>query len=207
MRRVFLCLSLAAAVASSQYKYEAAGAPPEELAPAIREALQKTGAKVVASSGAVFAEVWFRSQAPSGGAAEEGASLSGIPHGALVGVIRFPAKGADRRGQGLKPGVYTLRLSFYPVDGAHQGVSPQRDFLLLVPAAEDKDLNAAPDYEALVKMSVKASGTAHPAILSVWKLEKAEPAGVKQEGEGGWVLHGAIGSVPVGVIVVGTHTG
>lgn len=208
MRTYLLTLPLLTTLAWAQYKYEAAGAPPEELAPAIRETLQKTGHKVVAADGSVVAEFWFRAQAPQGTpATEEGVSLTSIPHGALVGVVRFPGRGSDRRGQAIKPGLYTLRLSYYPVDGAHQGVSPQRDFLLLVPAAEDKDVAATPNYEQVVAMSVKASGTSHPAILSVWKLEKAEPAGVRKEGESDWVLTASIGDIPVAVIVVGTYTG
>lgn len=207
MRRILLSLWLLPVAAFSQYKYEPAGPPPEELAPAIREALHKTGHRIVAAGGKVIAELWFRAQAPTGPPiGEENVSLNTIPHGALVGAIRFPGRGSDRRGQTLKPGVYTLRFSFYPMDGAHQGVAPQRDFLKIIPAAEDKDLNATPDYDRVVAMSNNASGTSHPAILGIWKLDKAEPAGLKQE-EGDWILHAAIGDIPVAVIVVGTHTG
>lgn len=208
MRRVFLCLSLVAAAAFGQYKYEPAGPPPADLAPAIRDALQKDGAKIVAPNGSVFAEIWFRTEAPTGAkAAESNATITNVPHGALLGVIRFPGRGADRRGQSLKPGVYTMRLSFYPVDGDHQGVAPQRDFLILTPAAEDKDPNATPDYEQLMNMSRKASGSQHPAVLSVWKVEKAEAPSLKKEGDSDWVLYSKIGTIPVAMIVVGTHTG
>jgi|YNPBryBLVA2012_1023415.scaffolds.fasta_scaffold01366_4 hypothetical protein len=208
MKTALLSLWLLSAAAFAQYKYEPGGPPPEELAPAVRAALQKTGHKVVAANGNVVAELWFRAQAPTGAAtAEENVSLTSIPHGALLGAIRFPGRGSDRRGQNLKPGVYTLRLSFYPTDGAHQGVSPQRDFLLLIPAADDQDLNATPNYDQVVAMSAKAAGTSHPAILSIWKLEKPEPAGLKREGEGDWVLHAAVGDIPVAVIVVGVYSG
>ncbi|MGC8794392.1 MAG: hypothetical protein ACP5U2_13480 [Bryobacteraceae bacterium] len=207
MKKMLAVLPLFGALALAQYKYEPAGPPPEELAPAIREALQKTGHRILAPNGSVFAELWFRAQAPTGPATtEEGVSLTTIPHGSLVGAIRFPGRGADRRGQTIKPGVYTLRLAYYPVDGAHQGVSPQRDFLKIIPASEDKDLNATPSYEELVEMSKKASGTSHPAILSVWKLDKPEPAGLKQQ-EGDWVLHATIGDIPIAVIVVGVFQG
>jgi len=208
MRKTLVSLVLLCSAALAQYKYEPAGSPPEELAPAVREALQKTGHRVVAANGTVVAEFWFRAQAPTGASTtEENVSLTTIPHGALVGAVRFPGRGSDRRGQSLKPGVYSLRLSYYPTDGAHQGVSPQRDFLLLVPAADDKDVNATPSYQEVVAMSNKASGTSHPAILSIWKLEKSEPAGIKREAEGDWVLHATIGDIPVAVIVVGTYAG
>jgi len=207
MKTVLLVMPLAATLAVAQYKYEPAGPPPEELTPAIRDALQKTGHRILTADGKVYAELWFRAQAPSGPPTnEENVSLTTIPHGSLVGAIRFPGRGSDRRGQAIKPGVYTLRLAYYPLDGAHQGVAPQRDFLKIIPAAEDKDLNATPTYEQLVAMSNKASGTSHPAILGVWKLDKAEPAGLKQV-EADWVLYAAIGDIPIAVIVVGVHQG
>ena len=58
-------------------------------------------------------------------------------------MIRLPERGADRRGQTIKPGVYTLRYGNYPQNGDHQGVEPQRDFLVLSPVAEDKDVTKA----------------------------------------------------------------
>ena len=78
-----------------------------------------------------------------------------------------PAAAANRRGQSIKPGVYTMRYSNNPVDGAHLGVAPQRDFLLLTPLANDPDPNAMPDFATLVSWSRKASGTPHPAVFSI----------------------------------------
>ncbi len=208
MRKGLLFTCLAAAAALAQYKTEPAGAPPPELAASIREALQKEGVRVVAPNGKPFCEIWLRGQAPTGAkTTEQNVSFTQIPHGSLLGAIRFPAPGADRRGQVIPPGVYTLRLSFYPVDGAHQGVAPQRDFLKIIPAAQDTNLNATPSYEELVKMSTKASGTAHPAILSVWKADEA-PARpqLKQEGED-WVLYTTLGDQPIAILVAGVHQG
>jgi len=195
------------AVAFSQYKLEAAGAPPPEVAPAIRDALQSDGARVLAPGDSVFCEIWFRTAAPKGArSTEQGVSLPDLPHGALLGVIRLPAQGQDRRGQPIKPGVYTLRYSLFPPDGNHQGVAAQRDFLLMVPAAADADLNSTPSYNEVVKMSAKASGTSHPAVLSFWKDEASSVPGLVQEGED-WVLYTKIGDVPVGVLLVGIFQG
>lgn len=208
MRNTLLLLGLLTTTAVGQYKLESAGAPPTELTPAIREALQKDGAKIVGPKGSAFCEVWLRSQAPSGAkTTEENVSFTQIPHGSLLGVIRFPGQGADRRGQPIKPGVYTLRLSFYPADGAHQGVSPQRDFLLMVPLADDTDLNATPNYDQLVKMSAKAAGTAHPAVLSIWKPDSpSATATLSKEGED-WVLKANLGDTPIAILVVGAYSG
>jgi hypothetical protein len=205
MKKLFLSLGLVAATAFGQYKLESAGAPPSELAPEMRGALEQDGARIAGPSG-VFCEVWLRAKVPAGSNSEQNVSFTQMPQGVLLGAIRFPVKGADRRGQPLKPGVYTMRLSFFPVDGAHQGVAQTRDFALLTPAADDKDLNAAPNFKQLVDMSKKASGTPHPAILNVWKADSAGPATLKQEGED-WVLYGTVGGQPIAMIVVGTYAG
>jgi len=208
MRNTLLSLCLLTTTAFAQYKLESAGAPPTELTPPIREALQKDGAKIVGPKGSAFCEVWLRGQAPTGAkTTETNVSFTQIPHGSLLGVIRFPAQGADRRGQPIKPGLYTLRLSFYPVDGDHQGVSPQRDFLLMVPVADDTDLNATPNYDQLVKMSAKAAGTGHPAALSIWKPDSPTAgAALNKEGED-WVLYTTVGGTPIAILVVGAYSG
>src|SRR5579864_31092 len=208
MNKLALSLLLAATAALGQYKSEPAGPPPAELAPAIIQALQQQGTKILGSDGSVYCEVWFRTSVPSGPkATEEGITLPTIPHGALLGAIRFPGPGADRRGQAIKPGVYTLRYSLQPVNGDHLGVSPQRDFLVMVPAADDKDLNATPNFDALMTMSRKASGTPHPAVLSMWAAGASDPAGFAKQGENDWVLTFKIGSSPVSVILVGKVEG
>lgn len=203
MHKVALSLFLAASAAFAQYKSEPAGAPPGELAPAISQALQQQGTKILGSDGSVFCEIWFRQSLPSGQKpADETITLS-IPQGGLVGAIRFPSQGADRRGQLIKPGVYTLRYSLIPVNGDHQGAAPQRDFVLLTPAADDKDPNSTPDFDALVAMSRKASGTPHPAALSLWAAGASDPVGFAKQGEHDWVLTLKVGDTAVSIILVG----
>lgn len=197
-----------AAPLCAQYKVESAGAPPAEVPAAFSEVLQKDGAKVLAGNGTVVGEFWFRGTAPSGPkSTEDGVSLPTIPHGSLMGVLRFPVKGEDRRGQGLKPGIYTLRYSTHPVNGDHLGVAPQRDFLVLSPVAEDKDPAATPKFDDLVNMSKKASGTPHPAVLSMAPSTHGKFPDLAREGEADWVLHVKVGDMPVAVIVVGRAEG
>ncbi|MBZ5591108.1 MAG: hypothetical protein LAP39_02655 [Acidobacteriia bacterium] len=203
MHRFVLSLFLAASAVFAQYKTEPAGAPPADLAPAISQALQQQGIKIVGSGGAVFCEVWFRTSLPSGPKPTDQTITLAVPQGALVGAIRFPGQAADRRGQPIKPGVYTLRYSLIPVNGDHQGAAPQRDFVLLTPAADDKDPNATPDFDALVAMSRKASGTPHPASLSLWAAGASDSLGFAKQGENDWVLTIKIGDTPVSIILVG----
>ena len=195
-------LLLCSLAAFGQYKAESAGAPPAEVAPAIAAVLQKDGAKVT-NNGKAYCEIWFRTnKPPAAKSSEDGVSLPAMPMGALLGVIRFDGKGADRRGQTIKAGVYTLRYGIMPINGDHQGAAPQRDFLLMTPAAEDQDLNSTPNFDALVAMSRKASGTPHPAVLSLWKADSDTP-GLSKQGENDWVLQTKIGDVPIAVILIG----
>ena len=206
MKKLLLSVCLVGVCAFGQYKAESAGAPPSDLAAPIKDLLQKDGAKITGPNGAV-AEIWLRTSVPNGANSEQNASFTDIPHGTLVGVVRYASKGADRRGQPIQPGVYTLRISFYPVDGAHQGVAPTRDFLVLSPAATDTDPNAKPTFAQLMDMSRKASGTRHPSVLNAWKPDSAEAAPtVKQEGED-WVFYTKLGDRPIAIIVVGAYQG
>ena len=154
-----------------------------------------------------WCELWFRNSLPEGAKPSDPSISFPIEQGTLVGIIRFPGAGADRRGQAIKPGVYTLRYSDYPVDGAHQGVAPQRDFLLMTPLGADTDPQSKPDFASLVKMSMKASGTPHPAVLSI-----ETPAGttfpeITKEGERDTVLNVKVGNLPLAVIVAGQYQG
>jgi len=202
MLKSLVVLIMAAGAAFSQYKVEPAGPPPSDLPGSISATLQKDGTRVAGS--APVCEIWFVSKAPSGPkSTEEAVSLPTIPQGALLGVLRFAGKGSDRRGQTIKPGVYTLRYSLQPVNGDHQGVAPQRDFLVMIPSADDTKPDAIANIDDLMKMSRKASGTPHPAVLSMSSSSNATFPELKKEGESDWALHARIGDTAVAVIVVG----
>jgi hypothetical protein len=208
MKKYFATVLLLAASAFGQYKIEPVGAAPADLGPLTGQ-MQPAGVKVLSPSGAVYCEVWFRTSVPSGPkSTEEGVSFPAIPQGALIGVIRFPNNGMDRRGQPVQAGVYTLRYSQHPVNGDHLGVAPQRDFLLLSPAAEDKDPAATPDFDTLVAMSRKVSGTPHPAVLSF--TTAAAGAAVPhfaKEGDHDWALTGKAGDHVFSLILIGKAEG
>lgn len=198
--------SLLAVSCFAQFKVQPAGAPPAE-ASAVSAALVKDGVKVLKDDGSVLLELWVVGAEPKGGAAEQNASWPSVPQGALLGVVKFPARSSDRRGQTIKPGTYTFRYSLFPMNGDHQGVAPQRDFALLSPVAADTDPAAKPAFDALVNMSKKASGTPHPLVLSLWKEDKPIPPGIEAQGDEDQVLHVNIGSTSVSIIVVGKYEG
>ena len=80
--------------------------------------------------------------------------------------MRLGSAWNDIRGYTIRPGVYTLRFALQPQNGDHMGISPNREFLLPAPAADDT--SAAPaGYEGAVELAKKASRRAHPASISI----------------------------------------
>jgi hypothetical protein len=198
----FCSFLLAATSVFAQYKAQSAGDPPSEVATPILAALNKTGTRIAADK--AYLEIWLRLTMPSGpNTGESSVTLPTIPPGALLGVLRFAAKGSDRRGQTIAPGVYTLRYGNYPANGNHQGVAPQRDFLVLVPAALDKSTDAISDFDALMELSRKASGTPHPAVLSFSKADADQKPGFEKQGEKDWVLTTKLGDTAVSITLIG----
>ena len=118
----------AQAVALAQnYKLEPITTAAPDVPAAIAGVMQTQGYRVVGPKGP-WCEIWFRKSITLGPKPSDDAIALAIPQGTLLGVIRWPAQGADRRDQVIKPGVYTLRYSDYPVDGAHQGVAHGEGF-------------------------------------------------------------------------------
>jgi hypothetical protein len=157
------------AVAADDYSVEAVNAAPPagEFAPAIAEQLSANGFKVVTGQGRVLCEVWpVKSWQTTADFKSTGAVNYPFEFGELLGVIRFARSGGDFRGQKIRKGAYTLRYGLQPQDGNHVGTSDTRDFVVLVPAADDGDPGPL-EKEKLFKESTGASGTAHPAILSL----------------------------------------
>ena len=103
----------------------------------------------------------------------------------------------------MKPGVYTLRYSMFPINGDHQGVAPQRDFLVMSPAALDQAAAPVAKFDDLMNMSRKVSGTPHPAVLSMWLVESGFQAGMSQAGEHDWALQAEVGDAKISLILVG----
>jgi len=188
------------ALAFAQYKLEPITTAAPGLPAAYAQVIDTKGYRVVGPSGP-WCEVWFRKTIPTGPQSTDPAIVLPIAQGTLLGVLRFPSAGSDRRGQSIKPGLYTMRYSNYPVDGAHQGVAPQRDFALLSPVANDPDPNATPDFDKLVAQS-KTTGTAHACVFSLETPSGSVPS-VTKEGDNDWVLAAKVGDLSIAIIVVG----
>lgn len=138
----------------------------------LKKTLEPGGSRVSLADGA-YCDIWLRSGVPSGKTEAQGAIYTSLGESALIGVIVFARPTTDFRGQPLKPGAYTLRYGLHPTDGNHMGISPIRDFLVLTPVASDQNPDAQFKFEELMKLSTKASGTNHPAVLSLASADKA----------------------------------
>ena len=204
--KILALLAFSGALWAQDYKLEPIASAAPDIPAAYASLMATQGYRVVGPKGA-WCEVWFRKAIPTGAKPSDDAIVFPIPQGTFLGVIRFPSGGEDRRGQTIKPGVYTLRYSDYPVDGAHQGVAPQRDFALMTPIAQDPDPNATPDFKTLVGMSTKASNTPHPAVLSMEQPQGGSFPAVAKEGDSDYVLTVKVGDLAIGLIVVGKAQG
>jgi hypothetical protein len=89
-----------------------------------------------------------------------------VPEGALVGAVKIGSSFRDIRGRIIKPGVYTLRYGLQPDNGDHLGVSPNRHFLLISPAADDQDPGPQ-GHDATVELSTGSVGGSHPGVWSI----------------------------------------
>lgn len=205
------CAAAPALLAAQSYKVEAVKeAAPQELAAPIRSALSDQALKVSGPHGA-YCEIWLRSAIPQAAKPNDGLGISfgQVADGSLIGAVKFDASVIDYRKQPVKPGVYTLRYALQPVDGNHQGVSPYRDFLLLVPAAADTSTDTI-EFKPLMALSRKSASTGHPSVWSLLPGDDAPaslPAVNHVEDGDLWVVYfkAPIGSssAPMGLVVAG----
>ena len=108
---------------------------PSELAPAVAQALASD--VVTVTTGTTKLEFWWVKSLPLREGATGAPSWADVPDGSLVGALRLGASWSDIRGFTVRPGVYTLRFALQPQNGDHLGISPNREFLLPAPAADD----------------------------------------------------------------------
>jgi hypothetical protein len=175
---------------------------------ALKKSLEPKGWKVTLPDGA-YCDVWLRAGVPAGNTDAPGAVYTWIGESTLIGVITFEKPTTDFRGQAVKPGSYTMRYEVHPTDGNHMGISPIRDFLVMLPVAMDPNPDATFKFEELTKMSTKVTGTNHPGVLSLVQLDSAPAAPKMESDESNHVIFtGAIknasgASMPIALIVKG----
>jgi len=180
------------------------------VAEAVKKVLETKGYRVSLDDGSVACEIWLRNKIPAQPKKDSpGALYTQLAESALVGVISFPQATTDYRGQNIRKGTYTLRYELIPNDGNHLGVAPNRDFVLLVPAASDENPDATFKFDELVSLSRKATGTKHPGPLSLAQPESGTAAAVSKDDEDHWIFSAAIKlasgeDLPIALVVKGT---
>ena len=172
---VLLALVFSAVGEAASYRVEILDeAPPSRgLSPEIAGRLQPRALRIRRGK-RLLCDIWLCKQWPIKSGFEPTAEiLYPFEEGELIGAVRYHRKGGDFRDQEIEPGIYTLRYALQPVDGDHVGTSDTRDFVLLSPAKDDQHPDPL-DEQDLIDMSVEASGTSHPALLSMLAVrEKA----------------------------------
>lgn len=183
----------------------AGAAPPEALSPEIRAELSP--GLVVRAGDAPVVEVFLRKSLPEEKPERTplGVSFPSLSDGALVGAVRLADSWTDYKGDAVAAGVYTLRYAVQPADGNHMGVSTYRDFLILAPAAADRDPAALSDDAALYALGRKATGSNHPAVMSLVPVydPPSGPASIEENDEGQPTLVVKAGSLTLGLVLRG----
>jgi hypothetical protein len=167
---------------------------PTEIAAAVASKVAPGGVRATASGATVT--LWWVADLP-------GASLADVPDGTLIGAVKLDADTRDIRGRLMKAGVYTLRYAIQPKTDDHFGVSPFRNFLLLSPAAVDKD-PATTDIKGAIELSKQTLGGDHPAVLSIDPpAGKDAPLSVYTTDLGHKSLIVEVGKLKFGIVLIG----
>lgn len=162
-----LALSASTAIAQDVAVERLTEAPATELAAPIQAILGEDAIKVTPVAGTTLTFWWVKSLPLEDGSGAP--AWSQVAEGTIVGAVRIAGQQKDIRGRRVKqPGVYVLRYALQPATGDHLGVSPFRDFLLLMPAILDKTADVLPQ-EKLFELSARAISVSesHPAALSL----------------------------------------
>jgi hypothetical protein len=167
---------------------------PTEIAAPVAAKMAPGGVRATANGTTIT--FWWVTDLP-------GASWADVPEGTLAGAVKLDADVPDIRGRVMKAGVYTLRYGIQPKTDDHFGVSPFRNFLLLSPAAVDKD-PAGLDHDSMAELSMQTLGGKHPAV---WSIDppagKDAPLSVYTTDLGHKSLIVEVGKLKFGIVLIG----
>jgi hypothetical protein len=155
-------------VSADDFKVEAIkDGPPAGVAAEIASGLNGQGFRITDDQGKPFGEIWLRKAVPTTvkpAGAKGAIQFPFLAEGELLGVLHLVGEAHDYRDQTIDKGLYTMRYGLQPINGDHLGVSPFRDYTLLLPAAKDK-ATAVLARKKLESESSEAAGSTHPAIF------------------------------------------
>jgi hypothetical protein len=156
--------------------------PSTKLSKAMADALDPQGSVLYTSEDGVRMNVceifWAKAVAEQDVPAKSSSLVYGkLKPGALVGVVHF-LPGADEeyrkdnKDQKLKPGYYTMRYGILQAGIGEHGPE-QGDFVLLSPAALDRDPARVIPASELIRLSRVASRTKEPAVMNLIEVTVA----------------------------------
>ena len=76
-----------------------------------------------------------------------------------------------------------------------------------MPVSQDTDPKTTPAFEALVALSTKASGTPHPAVLSLSNSPSDKFPNFSKVGDHDWTLDAKLGDLAISIILIGKVEG
>jgi hypothetical protein len=143
-------------------------AAPKEIGDSIRAALQANAIQLT-QGGRPVLEIWFRQEVPlKSKPASAGEGLGTIPETTLLGAISvIDSSLRDYKDNEIPKGIYTARYGLQPKDGDHLGTAEFDYFLVLIAAADDKELNGLDKFKPMVKASSKSTSSGHPLVVSL----------------------------------------
>jgi len=147
----------------------------------LRSAVESKGYRVILDDGWT-ADFWFSRAIATASKNSPGALYPELANGEFVAVVKFTKGFSDFRGQSLASSLYTLRYQYIPQDANHMGVSPNPDFLLAIPIADDSNPADPLSFKHLVALSARATGTTHPAVVAM--AAAATPAAISKDDQG-----------------------
>ena len=195
---------LAATALLAAVKVDTTGPCTESAVPeAVKQVLAGRGYQVTLDDGST-ANLWPAAQIQTSGKVREDATYRLAPS-TFFGVIVFAKNTRDCRGNLIPAGAYNLRYELQPNDGAHLGVTPTPDFLLLVPAAADRDPGQTYSFEQLVSLSKQVTGKNHPAPMNLVPADATQFPSVVTDAEEHTILYIKVktqsGELSVGLVV------
>jgi hypothetical protein len=179
------------AAQDAKYAIKPANNPaPKELSESVRKLMSEKSLQLVSGTN-VVSELWLRKNLPVKATPEQiknGLTYREIEESSILGAVRLEQEWSDYRKQKVKPGVYTLRLGFQPMDGDHMGTAPYPEFCLLVPANIDQKPDPM-EAKELREVSAKSNGGSHPTVLLLFPNEKPQnDPKLENKGDNTWVL-------------------
>ncbi len=201
---LFALVLLAATALLAAPKVETTGPCTESAVPdPVKKVLAGQGYHVTLNDGST-ANLWPAAEFKTSSKARNDATYEIAPS-TFFGVIVFAKNTRDCRGNMIPAGAYNLRYELQPNDGAHLGVAPTPDFLLLVPAAADANPAQTYSFEQLVGLSKQVTGKNHPAPMNLVPADATQFPSVITDTEEHTILYIKVktqsGELPLGLVV------